>query len=145
MGRCRRPQAEPPRASWVLPHTAGRRPLAGESAAYTRRHRNPLTHLYAKRSRQFGSWAGGPVGTRSGLVTPPSVTSPRRSGRAGAPCSGRPASGSAEPRPGPARTGPTREEERRRGRPGACSGKETTWRERMAGSRRRQTEGGSGG
>ena len=43
--------------------TAGRQPRAGESSAYARRRRHPVTHLYAKRSQQLCSWAGGPGGT----------------------------------------------------------------------------------
>ena len=42
-----------------------------------------LTQLYAERSQQLGSWAGGQGGTPDGLVTSPAVTSP--AGRAGAP------------------------------------------------------------
>ena len=100
MGRCRRPrrrcQAVPPRASWVPRHTTGRRPHAGRGAAYARSH--SLTQLYAKRSQQLCSWAGGPGGTPSGLVTSPVVTFPS-AGRALAPCGDRPASGAAGPRP----------------------------------------------
>ena len=67
--------AKPPRASWVRSHTAGRRPRARESAAYARRSRHPPTFLYAKRSQQRGSWAGGPGGTPGGLVMSPAITS----------------------------------------------------------------------
>ena len=64
----------------VRPHTAGRRPRAGESAAYVRRRRHPLTHLYPKRSQQLGSWVDGPGGTPGGLVTSPAVTYPLQAG-----------------------------------------------------------------
>ena len=49
----------PARASWVRPHTAGRWPRAGESAAYARERRHPLAQLCAKRCQELGSWAGG--------------------------------------------------------------------------------------
>ena len=117
------PQAEPPRASWIRPHTARRRSHTGESAAYARRRRHSLTHvrkafstawLLGRRAGRDAGWAGHVPRCH----VPPA-------GRAGAPCGDRPASGPAGPRPGPARTGPTREEERRSGGPGAGKGKET--------------------
>ena len=105
IGRFRRPRRQCPRASRVRPHTAGWRPRAGESAAYALRRRHPLTHLYAERSQQIGSWAAGPGGTPGGLFTSPRSRDSRPpTGRAGAPCGDRPAAGPAGLKPGPART-----------------------------------------
>ena len=73
IGRCRRPRRRSPaRLAGTTPH----RRLAAPCWAYARRSRHPLTHLYAKRSLQIGSWAGGSGWTQGGLVT-----SLRRPGR----------------------------------------------------------------
>ena len=132
------PQAEPPRASWVRPHTVGRLPHAGESAAYVRRCRHPPTHLHAKRSQPLGSWAGRAVRNAEWAGHVPAVTSPRRPGRRTV---RRPASGPAGPRPGLGRTGPTCEDERRRRRQGAGKRKGDE-KEKMREKRRLPEAGG---
>ena len=83
IGRCRRPRRRSPRA----PHGYDPTPPAGGPVLGRARlmpvGADTLTQLYAERSQQLGSWAGGQGGTPDGLVTSPAVTSP--AGRAGAP------------------------------------------------------------
>ena len=111
------PQAEPPRASWVQDHTAGRRPHPWESAAYAR-----LTPVGVGTGlNSLAPWPAGREERRVGWSR--SLLSRSPAGRAGAPCGDRPAS--RPPAPGPARRGPTGEEERRGGRPGAGKEEET--------------------
>ena len=116
---------DPTRLIGTTPHRRLAAPChGGENAAYARRRRHPLRHVYAKRSPQLGSWAGraGRFGRDAGSAW--------HVPRGYVPLQARPAgvrAGWAEARTcltGPTceeerRTGPTCEEERRRRRQGA--------------------------
>ena len=140
------PQAEPPCASWVQPHTVGRMPRAGESAAYARRCRHPLTHLYAKCSPQLGSWAGRAVRDAGWAGHVPRGHVPPQAGLAHR------AATSVWTGWGKARTGPYRPYVRGRQEEKTAGGRQKERRreredereEETAGSRRRPTEGGAG-
>ena len=89
MGRCR-PRRRSPRAPLGYdPTPPADGPRAGESTAYARRRRQPLSHLYVKCSRQLGAWDRGPDGTPGGLVTSPAVTSSSQAGPARRSAAGR--------------------------------------------------------